>query len=300
MAKVTVQECRQLDAFDFGSGSCRAALEGTGGPVSGSIVWRVPLAGHELASIGFVVRRAEVELDYLRRLVSADPVTYSVPVELASGGRAFFRCPGRGCGRRVRHLYNYGGYFRCRYCHDLCCISQLLRPVHPSDDAGEVSPWASREGAGEGRSFHEIVEARIQETIRKEEQAWAEQERQRRRRYVQHTGRPGRPKEKRHYRHDGSRKVKLGPREACCCRCRTARPYRYPRRAELGSVGSVTGEGVGGRVAIRVHCRVCNSQVFRIVRTEEAKGLQRVICGLRGGREIGRGDPESSVPAGGG
>jgi hypothetical protein len=76
-------------------------------------------------------------------------------------------------------------------------------------------------------------EQQRQEIQRRLEEEMREQARQRRLCYVQRTGRPGRPREKRQYHHDDSRRVKLKPAEAYCCRCRAARPYRYPRRAEL-------------------------------------------------------------------
>jgi hypothetical protein len=115
------------------------------------------------------------------------------------------------------------------------------------------------------------VEMEVARRLKEEAQ---ERERQHRRRYAVHTGRPGRPKEKRHYRHDGSRKIKLGPREAYCCRCRQAVRYRHPRRTEVGPRFNDIAEKVGVRVAIRARCRICNSPVFRIVRPEEAQGLQ--------------------------
>jgi hypothetical protein len=36
----------------------------------------------------------------------------------------WFRCPSRGCGRRVARLYLAGKYFLCRHCHDLAYSSQ--------------------------------------------------------------------------------------------------------------------------------------------------------------------------------
>jgi len=280
MAKVSVEECRRLDAFQFGSGSCRLALEGKGLPVSGSLIWRDRFTRQQLASISYSARTGEVELSYNQRLLSPNEVRYAVPVELASGGRAFFQCPGRGCGRRVRYLYLYGRYFLCRHCHDLCYFSQLHRPIRLDPGAGGADEKGNRDEEAEERTPREIDEARVEELVRKQEREQAERERQWRRRHVQRTGRPGRPKEKRRYRHDDSRRVELGPREAYCCRCRAPRPYRYPRRAELAPLADpATGEIFGTRVAIRAHCRVCNTPVFRIVRPEEAEGLQEFYGG---------------------
>ena len=258
MAKMTTEECRSLDAFRYANLDwCRPALAGESPPVRGSTTWRYPL-GAEAASIGWQTRKGVIVLEYRLPLIANQEVKDAVPVELGRGRQAFFRCPGRGCGRRVRYLYLYGGYFRCRHCHDLAYISQQWE-------------WFARERAGErARRRESLLRPQVAETreqiAHRLAQEEAEQERQRRQRYVQRTGRPGRPKEKRHYSHDDSRKVKLGPGEAYCCRCRTARPYRYPRRAELGI-----------QIAIRARCRVCNTPVFRIVRPEEGEGLQDVF-----------------------
>jgi len=52
---------------------------------------------------------------------------YLVVIEWTScnygGKRAWFRCPGSGCGRRVAVLYG-GGLFACRHCHNLNYQSQ--------------------------------------------------------------------------------------------------------------------------------------------------------------------------------
>lgn len=87
-------------------------------------------------------------------------------------------------------------------------------------------------------------------------------------------GRQGRPREKRPYHDDGSRRRTLGPGEAYCCRCRAPTRYRYPRRAELKPAYASEPGKAPRRVAIRAHCRICNARVFRIVRAEEADGLQ--------------------------
>lgn len=40
------------------------------------------------------------------------------------GERVWFRCPGRGCGRRVAKLYSVGRYYVCRHCGNLVYESQ--------------------------------------------------------------------------------------------------------------------------------------------------------------------------------
>ncbi len=267
MTRTTVEECLRIDAFDlvrcdrFGS-----ALDGSGGPRKGSFVCRDRL-GHQMAAIRCLASTGAVELTHLHGLIPGKGVRCRALIELFPGSIAYFRCPGAGCGRRVRHLYLNHGELRCRHCHGLVYTSECggwlpanLRDAQSPVDGGEES--------------EEPADDVYQKTIRRLLREGQERERERRRRYMQHTGRPGRPKERRDYRHDDSRKVKLGPGEAYCCRCRAARPYRYPRRAELLKLSSETDEELDLRVAIRARCRVCNTPVFRIVRPEEAEGLQ--------------------------
>lgn len=56
---------------------------------------------------------------------------YPVEIELTpchmGGGRPWFRCPAKGCGRRVAVLYG-GAIFACRHCHQLVYPSQRERP----------------------------------------------------------------------------------------------------------------------------------------------------------------------------
>jgi hypothetical protein len=271
MAKTTTEECRPLDAFQFaGLDWCRAALAGESRPVRGSTVWR-DLGGGEAASIGWEASEGSLVLSYRQPLAPDAEVADSVPVELRRGRQAFFWCPGPGCGRRVRYLYLHGRYFRCRRCHGLAYVSQQWE-------------WLARERAQEKARRREPrpalpAEEAAAEIARCVERESRERQRQRQRRYVQHTGRPGRPREKRQYRQEGSRKVQLGPGEAYCCKCRAARPYRYPRQAELVPHINSEMQRWVTRVAIRARCRVCNTPVFRIVRPEEAEGLQVVRGG---------------------
>lgn len=55
-------------------------------------------------------------------------VDYSIGLERTDchfgGERVWFRCPGRGCGRRVAKLYSVGRYYVCRHCGDLAYNSQ--------------------------------------------------------------------------------------------------------------------------------------------------------------------------------
>jgi hypothetical protein len=188
----------------------------------------------------------------------------------------------------VRDLYLHDTHFWCRRCHGLTYAYQQESRPRWLRRARQKAAAARREwfqqkleearkaGPEPGWDW----ERQRQEIQRQMEDEMREQARQRRLRYVQHTGQPGRPREKRHYHHEDSRRVELRPREAYCCRCRAARPYRYPRRAELVCAQDVaTGMVSDTRTAIRARCRVCNTPVFRIVRPEEAEGLQEFHAG---------------------
>jgi hypothetical protein len=202
-------------------------------------------------------------------------------IELGPGSRVYFRCPR--CQRRVQDLYLYGFHFSCRRCHGLAYVSQQeSRPRwlrRARQEAAAAKRALFRQWLEEARRVHSEPdpdwERQREESRRRLEEESRERARQRQRRYVQHTGRPGRPQEKRRYHHDDSRRVKLQPGEAYCCRCRAARPYRYPRQAEVVcGFDEATATVIDTRTAIRARCRVCNTPVFRIVRPETAEGLQ--------------------------
>jgi hypothetical protein len=183
----------------------------------------------------------------------------------------------------VQDLYLYGSRFWCRRCHGLVYASQQKsrprwwRRARQEAAAAHREWWRQHlEAATEvSAEWAQELQRRLEEIPREMEAEARERLLQRRLRYVQHTGRPGRPTEKRGYRHNDSRRVKLQPGEAYCCRCRAARPYRYPRRAEvICGFDEVTGRVIDTRTAIRARCRVCSAPVFRIVRPGEAEGLQ--------------------------
>jgi len=58
----------------------------------------------------------------------SEPFNYSIPLDWTichyGGRRAWFCCPGAGCGRRVCKLYLRRHYFFCRQCHNLAYQSQ--------------------------------------------------------------------------------------------------------------------------------------------------------------------------------
>ncbi len=276
MARPTVQEClranaaklihdermraavRSSDQADYGAWRCE---DGSG--------WRWELVDYLVVSGRAVLSLASD--------AGGRRVEDTAGIELGPGSQAYFRCPR--CQGRVQDLYLYGSHFWCRRCHGLAYASQQERRPRWLRRARREAAAARRE-----RSRRRLEEARSgpardwerqREEIRRQLEAESrERARQRRLRYVEHTRRPGRPQEKRRYHHDDSRRVKLQPGEAYCCHCRAARPYRYPRRAELlCSLHIAKGIEIN-RTAIRARCRVCNTPVFRIVRPEEAEGLQ--------------------------
>jgi hypothetical protein len=86
---------------------------------------------------GFITIRPEddrLNLMYRSRSAGEDWVDYEYPVLLErtpcryGGERVWFRCPARGCGRRVAILYG-GAIFACRRCRDLAYPSQR-EPQH--------------------------------------------------------------------------------------------------------------------------------------------------------------------------
>jgi hypothetical protein len=98
-------------------------------------MWRWSIDGEEVASIQIRVGDDRVTLNYRARSHGEEwqPLEYPVYLDWTpchlGGRRAWFRCPARGCGRRVAVLYG-GTIFACRHCHQLAYASQRER----SDD----------------------------------------------------------------------------------------------------------------------------------------------------------------------
>jgi hypothetical protein len=94
--------------------------------------WTWSRNGEEIASIRMRVGEDRVTLIYRIRDYGGEwqPMEYPVFLEWTAchlgGRRAWFRCPARGCGRRVAVLYG-GSIFACRYCHRLAYDSQRER-----------------------------------------------------------------------------------------------------------------------------------------------------------------------------
>jgi hypothetical protein len=87
--------------------------------------WQWTYGSGDRASIGFTGNCAAVTLDYRAQ---GEPRRYAVSVEWTPGrfgGRVpWFRCPGRGCGRRCAILFCAEGVFACRRCNRLAYASQ--------------------------------------------------------------------------------------------------------------------------------------------------------------------------------
>lgn len=91
--------------------------------------WNWLCEGEVIASIQIRVGEDRVTLNYRARSYGGDWQQHDYPVYLdwtvcgLGGRRAWFRCPARGCGRRVAVLYG-GAIFACRHCHRLVYDSQ--------------------------------------------------------------------------------------------------------------------------------------------------------------------------------
>jgi hypothetical protein len=108
--------------------------------------------GEVIASVDLKAETDRVMLNY-RQKTGGDWQARRYPVEIAwtachyGGQRAWWLCPGKGCGRRVALLYG-GLRFECRHCHDLAYKSQR----QTSDDRAfqRVDQLRARLGWGPG------------------------------------------------------------------------------------------------------------------------------------------------------
>jgi hypothetical protein len=100
-------------------------------------------------SIGLVAGHGHITLKYRNQHFGEAWVSleYDVLIEASpchfGGERFWFRCPGRGCGRRVAILY-CSRYFVCRHCLDLSYESQKENAEQRCDRRA----WALREKTG--------------------------------------------------------------------------------------------------------------------------------------------------------
>lgn len=95
--------------------------------------WQWNCDGEVFASIQVRVETGRVNLIYRHRSGGGEWKHENYPVWLdwtpcnLGGQRPWFRCPARGCGRRVAILYG-GGIFACRHCYRLAYPSQRETP----------------------------------------------------------------------------------------------------------------------------------------------------------------------------
>lgn len=91
--------------------------------------WQWTRSGAVIASIQVYVETDRVSLSYRHRSHGGEWIDENYPVRLDwtpcsfGGQRPWFRCPARGCGRRVAILYG-GAIFACRHCYKLAYPSQ--------------------------------------------------------------------------------------------------------------------------------------------------------------------------------
>lgn len=94
-----------------------------------SFNWRWSRNGESVGNISIHPELERVVLKYRYKSAGEDWMDQEYPVSLErtpcryGGGRVWFRCPARGCGRRVAILYS-GKVFACRHCYRLACESQ--------------------------------------------------------------------------------------------------------------------------------------------------------------------------------
>jgi hypothetical protein len=95
--------------------------------------WSWSRSGERIASIGVRVKAETVTLISTHSRWDFEPraLEYAVTLERTpcnyGGERVWFRCPARGCGRRVAILYS-AEYFVCRHCLQLAYESQREAP----------------------------------------------------------------------------------------------------------------------------------------------------------------------------
>jgi hypothetical protein len=107
--------------------------------------------GHTAAITVRGVSRNEIELIYI---LGSERLRYPVAITWTrcnyGGERPWFRCPGRGCGRRSGKLYG-GRLFLCRNCHGLAYASQ--REDRFEREVSKREAIRKRLGAAPGKPF---------------------------------------------------------------------------------------------------------------------------------------------------
>ncbi|WP_291998325.1 hypothetical protein [Candidatus Accumulibacter sp. ACC012] len=112
--------------------------------------WKWARNGEKVASIQMRAEADRVILDYSSRSNGGEWQAIEYPVSLEwtgctlGGRRAWFLCPGKGCGRRVAILFG-GSIFACRHCHKLVYACQRedanYRALRRSDRIRDRLGW---------------------------------------------------------------------------------------------------------------------------------------------------------------
>jgi len=111
--------------------------------------WQWTCNGERVGDINIRPEADRVILSYKHRRPGDDWKHEEYPVFLErtrchyGGERVWFRCPARGCGRRVAILYG-GAIFACRRCYGLAYESQR----QSISDRADSRAWAIREQCG--------------------------------------------------------------------------------------------------------------------------------------------------------
>jgi len=141
-AKATTDDFRALDVRLLArEGMLRPGRCGT---------WRWIRSSETVGSIFISAEPEQIVLEYRHQSSGGAWVDekYSVRVERTrcnlGGSRPWFRCPARGCGRRVAILYG-GSIFACRHCHQLAYASAREdaadRAIRKADRIREQLGW---------------------------------------------------------------------------------------------------------------------------------------------------------------
>ncbi len=140
-AKDTTEEYRSIDVRWL-------KREGVLSSWSGRLTWS--RRGEVVAWINIRSEPGHINLNYRHRSGGGEWKDKSYPVHLTTtpchmgGERHWFRCPARGCGKRVAVLYG-GGIFACRKCHQLAYPSQREsasdRAVRQADKIRDKLGW---------------------------------------------------------------------------------------------------------------------------------------------------------------
>lgn len=122
-------------------------------------------AGQPTGDIRVTAAEGQIILNYRSRENGGDWQDHRYPVQIEwtpchfGGARPWFRCPARGCGKRVAVLYG-GAIFACRHCHRLAYPSENEnsrdRAARRAEKLRDRLQWPPGlfEGSGWGKPKH--------------------------------------------------------------------------------------------------------------------------------------------------